>query len=504
MFGFEVEFLAGVSVAATPYSKEEAEWPPHPDRLFQALVSAWGRGEPPDDNERKALEWLEALDMNALTISAPKGRPRDVVSVYVPPNDAKTRGTVGSTPPKKISEAIRVVPDFRKNRQPRSFPAVTLPMNNASMVRYVWHLNDQKEQEFIGHRTAIARLAREITYLGHSHSLVRAALITSGDAAIDTSWIETGPVAMRFPYEGRLNELAESYKRSLKENRVVRPNPSLATRTYRLIASSVPSSLFDMENIVVFAHAGGFVPTLAAFPLVAKRLRNALLRCAPIDTPIPTLLSGHDDNRQPTDTPHAAIVPLADVGWIYSQGRLMGLALVWPREISTVDRLNALKIVASFVKSGKGKVGLLHFGRDGSWSLALEPEATSASLRLDRYTKPARRWATVLPAALDRHPKDKVGKKLADIITHSCLNIGLRKEEIDGFEVEVHKYSPVKGAPSVREVLQSLPADSPYRTKPFAHLILNFRDPVRGPLILGAGRFRGLGLCLPLDGDDTP
>jgi CRISPR-associated protein Csb2 len=49
MLALEVEFLTGVSVAATPNRREQPEWPPHPDRLFQALVAAWGRDEKPDD-----------------------------------------------------------------------------------------------------------------------------------------------------------------------------------------------------------------------------------------------------------------------------------------------------------------------------------------------------------------------------------------------------------------------------------------------------------------------
>jgi CRISPR-associated protein Csb2 len=111
----------------------------------------------------------------------------------------------------------------------------------------------------------------------------------------------------------------------------------------------------------------------------------------------------------------------------------------------------------------------------------------------------ARRWGTVLPAALDRHPKDKPGEELASIITNACVNIGLAKEAVDGLDIEVHKHASVRGAPSAGEVRRALPQDSPYRSKPLVHLVLHFPQPVRGPLILGAGRFRGLGLCLPLD-----
>jgi CRISPR-associated protein Csb2 len=135
MMGFEVEFLTGASVAALPHRRDEAEWPPHPDRLFQALVAAWGRNDPPLEDEREALEWLEALDMDGLSLSAPPGHRRSVIAVYVPPNDARTSGKVGDKIPGDLGAAIRVVPEFRKNRQPRSFPAV-VPAAEPAVIWY--------------------------------------------------------------------------------------------------------------------------------------------------------------------------------------------------------------------------------------------------------------------------------------------------------------------------------------------------------------------------------
>src|SRR6266851_3849367 len=99
MLTLEVEFLTGVSVAATPNRREEPEWPPHPDRLFQALVAAWGRNENPDNEERAALEWLEELPTEELMVSAPKAHRRGVVTFYVPPNDARTTGRPGDRIP---------------------------------------------------------------------------------------------------------------------------------------------------------------------------------------------------------------------------------------------------------------------------------------------------------------------------------------------------------------------------------------------------------------------
>ena len=498
MLTLEVEFLTGVSVAARPNRREQAEWPPHPDRLFQALLAAWARNEPPLEDERRALEWLEALDIDTFQVSAPLGYRREVGTVFVPPNDARTTGKVGDKAPKNIRTAVRVVPELRANRQPRAFPAV-LPAAEPPVVRYVW----PRALDLDEHRDALSRLAREVTYLGHSHSLVRVALIEAGqqNLSTDQSWIDHRGAALRLPYKGRLLDLANRYQRSRENGQVIRPGPSLVTRGFRPPSTVLPQpTLFDGDNVTVLADGGGFVPDLAAFPLVAKRMRDAFLKTASDNgLSIPTLLSGHDAEGRATREPHVAIVPLADVGWNYSHGRLMGLALVWPREVADANRRVALQVIVAFLSRGDSEVGLLHLGRQGSWSLGLEPESTRASLRFARYVRASRRWGTVLPAALDRHPKDKPGEELASIITNACVNIGLPKGAVDGLDIEVHKYASVRGAPSAVEVRKALPQDSSYLSKPLVHLVLNFPQPVRGPLILGAGRFRGLGLCMPLD-----
>jgi len=481
MLAIEVEFLTGVSVAATPHRREEPEWPPHPDRLFQALVAAWGRSEAPREEERAALEWLEGLDMGELRVSAPQAHRRDIAPVFVPPNDART-----TRDPKK---SVRVVPALRTNRQPRTFPAV-VPAAQRPVVRYLWRQADGIDQ----HRSALSRLAAEVTYLGHSHTLVRVALL-DGESACDGwdhAWIGASPTALRMPHVGRLAHLIQSHEGS------TRPNPSLALRTFHPPeARQRPHTLFDPDTVVVLADDGGFVPALDAFPLIAKRFRDALLRTADQGgLPIPAMLSGHDADGSPTETPHLAVVPLADVGWRYSQGRLMGLALLWPRAVADEERTDALKVLALFLRQGYGE---LHFGPPGSWRIALDVASDRASLRAERYARTARRWGTVLPLVLDRHPKNKPNRDLAAIVAQACLNVGLPEHAVDGLRIEPQQYSPISGAPSVRAVADVLPKDSPYRGRPMRHVALSFAEPIRGPLVLGAGRYRGLGLCLPLD-----
>ncbi len=60
MFALGIELLMRRAIITEWDNREEPEWPPHPDRVFMALVAAWGEsGE--DSDELAALEWLERL-----------------------------------------------------------------------------------------------------------------------------------------------------------------------------------------------------------------------------------------------------------------------------------------------------------------------------------------------------------------------------------------------------------------------------------------------------------
>jgi len=85
-FGIEVNFLTGRFVATFHNDRRDCEWPPHPARLYSALVAAWADADEPDQTEREALEWLEAQSPPA--IAASEAVPRRVVAHFVPVNDA--------------------------------------------------------------------------------------------------------------------------------------------------------------------------------------------------------------------------------------------------------------------------------------------------------------------------------------------------------------------------------------------------------------------------------
>jgi len=255
---------------------------------------------------------------------------------------------------------------------------------------------------------------------------------------------------------------------------------------------------------VVFADAGGEAPGLIAFAHVAKAARDALL--AFTRNPAPEVLSGHGADGNPSTRPHLAVVPLADVGWMHSTGRLLGFAFVLPRVLerdrAASDRQAALEAMVRFARSREPEPAGLRLGRLGLWLVARTGLGALRSLDPSRYVGPARRWATVTPLMLDRYPKDRDDENAEAVVGQSCENLGLPRPTLTA----LYKHSAVRGAPSVRPSARSpewtswtFPRSDSAIRRPLVHAILEFEQPVRGPLILGAGRYLGLGLCLPID-----
>ena len=119
--------------------------------------------------------------------------------------------------------------------------------------------------------------------------------------------------------------------------------------------------------------------------------------------------------------------------------------------------------------------------------------------------RPAQIFATVTPIALDRHLKQKGEARLEEVATQiarCCRNIGLPEPDAVGPD----KHSAIEGAPSAYPSGKS-PAWTNWRlprslaSRQITHAVIRFAEPVEGPVILGAGRFVGLGLCRPLDNE---
>jgi CRISPR-associated protein Csb2 len=228
---------------------------------------------------------------------------------------------------------------------------------------------------------------------------------------------------------------------------------------------------------------------------VAQRWREALLSNSNDVSPVVrAVLSGHDAEGAPLRDAHLAFLPLAFVGHEHADGHLLGMALVLPREVSGGCRRDVLRVIS--------RVRGLKLGRLGRWRVSVITESRPPmNLRAEVWTahpRGAMHWSTVTPVAFDHHPKSRERaehqSQVAAMIGQCCDRIGLPPPR----EVVLTAVSAHFGAPPAHEFPRLRRKDGTERRH--SHAILVFDKPVCGPILLGAGRYRGYGVCRPMDG----
>jgi CRISPR-associated protein Csb2 len=487
-----IRYLTGYAVATDVASRDQAEWPPHPARVFMSLVAAhWQSGG--GDEERQALLWLEQQPTPALLASEADHRPP--VTAYVPVNDRPTgSGLLQSAP-------------LTRNKQPRTFPRVR---PHCDTIYLLWETADD-----CPHLAALQALCAKVTRIGHSSSLVQAWVadtaeieavsITHGTTAAhdtafhfwspseDSSPSENSGVQLRVASEGLFDQLVVADKQGR------RPTIGMAA-TYRRYGSAdpaVPQTIWSPQLIVRRLEPTGDCRhlrlDLSSTLQVAAIMHKAVIRAAHQELglePVPEWISGHRADRSPTEQPHLAYFPLAFVGEQYATGHLLGLAAAVPADLDADSRHIAYAAI--------GAVQELRLGRLGRWRLATDTQG-KANLKAGLWTRPehgATRWATVTPFVFDQHPKskDRVSHhlELAEMVAAACERIGLPRPS----RVRIGNVSAFRAAPPAHVFPRLQRKDGSQRRH--THVVLYFDQRVRGPVAIGAGRYRGYGFCRPL------
>lgn len=470
MFSIAVRFVTGRYYAASHADRTRPEWPPHPDRLFSALVAACHQAC--EGTGRAALEWLERQGPPSLAI-APSSDTRTAgrtMLAMVRTNDADARG-----------DGLRVLPDQRKP-QPRWFPSTGVD----DPVYFIW----PHAQPDLDVARDLERLSQCMTYLGSSKSPVIAWVADTPPTPTlvpgESGTFSAEPVILRVPTAGRLAELEDQYAAGL------RPRPG-HQQPYLQIAGEdtetqqeiYPSAFGDM---FIYARTGGPAPSLEAALTVTHALRRALLavgdRTTPSDVappPLPEMLHGHG----PAGSPHCAFVALPHVGAAHADGHLLGVAVLFPQTCDAEERQAVLRILSSlqFVHTPIGNITLAPTTRQPA-------EEQPWGLQLARWCGPATTWTSVTPVLFDRFPRPSRGGILG-AVQALARHAGLPAP----VDARTHQISPLTGVALARSYrVQRTQDDRPHYV---AHLSVTFDRPVAGPILLGAGRFFGLGLCVP-------
>lgn len=448
MFGLRVDYLLERSFAAVHDDRGRAEWPPHPERLYSALVAAAHETDQIADT-REALLWLEEQPPPTITFS--KAAERSIGTSFVPVNDKPLSKKTGAP-----------------ERQPRTFPA-SVPSKPS-----VWFSWASEPPPTV--RTGLDRLLQEVPRLGHSASVVHVEFSeppTSDDLQV---WVPRagGQQPVRVAYPGRLAELEATFAAGMRPRprRIVAYGPKEAPASTTRVGGPY-QSLRVLRLVPVSAPPVWPVADRAL--RLAEQVRTSLL--ALLGSDVPAVIHGHDG-------PHVAIVPLASIGHRHADGRIRGLGIAVPRGLDAAERGQVDRAILTIV------------GRTisvGAASMRIEPidpeEEPPRALDPTTWTDPDRFWASVTPVVLDQFPRRTL--EAAGVVAMSVERLGLPTPR----RIRVERFSVVPGAP---EAWRFVTTREGHARRPAFHVCLEFDEPQRGPILLGHLRHFGLGLLRPV------
>jgi CRISPR-associated protein Csb2 len=534
MLAFGIRYLNGFVAARTTPDDRQAEWPPHPARIFMALVAAHfltDADEKERARERDALLWLQSLERNGEpavpSIIASDALHRTVVTHYVPVNDHNDGYKIKN-------KKIVVFPEIgfagvRRERQDRTFARAWLTDDK---VFFLWPGAEPDGAT----RSGLESLCGKVTRIGHSSSLVQMWVANEHEIG-EPNWVpdeNRAIIRLRIAPPGTLEYLAQRFngeaverfasltvvgedssdkkrqkeaKKRLKEEfpdgapAQLRPSLSVDCGYARSLPpkgdAPAVGSIFSPHLVILklqrqqgpYRHLD-----LSATPLLAQRWRDALIsESNDLPPAVRALLSGHDAAGAPLNDAHLAFLPLAFVGHEQADAHLLGVGIALPAELPRDERRAVLRAL--------GRVTELKLGRLGVWRVETEPATRPPTNLLAEtwtaYPRGATEWASVTPIAFDHHPKakDKAAyqAEVAAMIRACCTRIGLPAPR----EVIVTPVSAHLGAPPAHVFPRLMRKDGSQRRH--VHAILVFDQRICGPVILGAGRFRCYGVCRPLN-----
>jgi CRISPR-associated protein Csb2 len=575
MLALSLDYLTGRAIATAYNDRSGAEWPPHPARVFSALVATWAEQDPLDapeaEAERAALEWLEQQESPA--IACEEGRTRSVMTHFVPINDVsllpsrldslaakldvaqstlqiaeaeaaipsadnkaakaltkaaeKAKATLVKTEaqyqeacsiafaagPSSADErrrAAALLPESR-GRQPRTFPSLALP---DPVVHLCW-----PSVADCPHQPALNRLATRLVRIGHSSSFVHARWLRE---APEPSWIphERGELLLRVIGPGQFERLRAEFER----HGGIEPRV-LPFRAQRYRASNDISRVahddarhFDAHDWIILKRVGGPSLPLTRAVDLATAVRGALMRHA--DQPVAEVISGHvEKSGEPSRTSHLLILPLAHVGHRHADGAIKGVALLLPRTLDDAARRPMLRALARWEAQTRNESGepeddapTLKLGLRDALVLEVQRQVWGdpglSALRPATWCEGACDWLSVTPVALDRNPGDLTHadatkrqaafRAAAESIAKACENIGLPLPEA----VTILPSGTWTGGAKATS-FPAYPSEPGKLRRVKVHARIRFSQAVQGPVILGAGRFLGLGLFKPIKQEGT-
>jgi CRISPR-associated protein Csb2 len=506
----------------------EPEWPPSPLRLFQSLVAAaaarFGNAERFRDYAVAAFEWLAGL--HSPTVVAAPGTVGTPFRIAVPNNDMDLVAGAWAkrVAPKKQPAELKTLKPVRPMHigGGGEFPA----------VHYVWQVAEADRPGCDRYKELLFAAAHDLVALGWGTDLAIGHGRMVGPEEVSAlkgeRWEPTGEsaaVQLRVPTPATFDALVARYaefRDRLGEEgfRPVPPLTAFAVVGYRRPTDTAgrPFAAFELRTID-FERFRPFDATRNACS-VAGMVRNALAGLARqmrpfgwTDGDINACVHGHTpDGEHPARGPDAdrrfAYLPLPSIERRGSAGAVVTAI----RRVLVVGPPDHDRQVAwARVLSGQE---LTPLGNTPPAALRLidkSPAALRSDANLGPYVATAAVWSTVTPVVMPGHDdpgklrqrlekmRDPQAKKRLLLRIERRAETLLRKAfEQAGLPAELVRAATLEWRstgfrPGVDLAHRYRVPESPKKL-PTCHVRVKFPVPICGPLAVGAGRYRGMGV----------
>ena len=494
----------------------EPEWPLSPMRVFQALVAAsaarW--------NERQTLDYAVA----ALNWLAEQPPPEVIASAGVA-SEVRTQFYVPD------NTADLLIPQFKKgivDATPKRTDKVVRPTHlSGEAVHYLYPLPEGG----CPHEEVLKAAARSVTHLGWGIDMVAADAAVISQAEADNlpghRWrvVASGGVPLRVPKVGTLDDLMRKHQDFLGRlsGGGFRPVPPLSCFEVRQYYSATadtgvpptpPMAAFEIHRTLDDQDANPGKSRFRAFHPVrrtatvagmARHTAATIARQMGQDMAwVNEHILGHGEDKdgQSTSDQRLMFLPLPSIQPVVGVGAIRRLLVVgWHGCDLFADlrrRLNGAELI----------------DRETCQPAAVLSQLSIKDPQVEWYTKSNRVWTTVTPVILpghddpkglrkkyrdrialglasaeeQRHLLERLDARILALLWKAFHQAGWTADTLSGAELEYRKVGWLCGLDLAGHY--SLPKVN----FPRFHVRVRFPHPLRGPLAVGAGRYRGFGL----------
>ena len=494
----------------------EPEWPPSPLRVFQALTAAFapvGGSRAFDPKARRLLDWFQKATPE---IVAPDGRVADrAYRLYVPNNAADLvaaawkRGNAGAS----IAEH-RTEKDVRPTHL------------SGEAVHYLYPL----PPEGCPHEEVLKAAARSVTHLGWGVDMVAADAVVVSQKHADElpghRWrvVQSGGVSLRVPKAGTLADLMQKHEAFLGRLSAdgFKPVPPLScfdVVQYHSATAGVgkpperPMAAFEIHRTIDEQERNPGRSRFRPFHHVRRVATVAgMVRHAAADVAdkmghsqewVKEHVCGHGDekNGQATSNERLMFMPLPSLQPVVGVGGIRRVLVVgWPGCAILGDlrrRLNGMELI----------------DKDSKQPVAVLSQLATSDKGVLPFTRPSRSWSTVTPVILpgyddpdglrrkyrdrvkaglasaeeQRHLLERLDSRIVALLWKAFDHAGWTADALAEAQLEYREVGWFRGLDLAKRY------ELPKVNYPKYHVRVRFASPVRGPLAVGAGRYRGMG-----------